>query len=766
MQVEYDADSPASIAEKFINHTQKNIFLTGKAGTGKTTFLKNLSRNTHKKILITAPTGIAALNAGGVTLHSQFQLPMGGFIPDRNANFVANEYVKFETAQTLFRHMRMSEIKRKTIREAELLVIDEVSMLRADLLDAINLTLQFIRRNRSPFGGLQVLFIGDMLQLPPVIKNEEWSVLQQYYHSPYFFDAQVLKENPPVYIELEKIYRQTDLEFMHLLNNLRYNRLDEDDIDVLNKYYKPNFQPESDEEYITLTTHNKVAEKINSEALAAIIAPIKAYYASVESDFPESMYPCERELLLKKGAQVMFIKNDISGAQRYFNGKIGKVELLDDEQILVRLDNGLLVPVEKHTWNNIRYKVNEATKEIEEEILGSFEQYPIKLAWAITIHKSQGLTFDKAIIDVRNVFASGQAYVALSRLRSLEGLVLPSPFPRYGIGSDESIIRFSETKDQQGDPQEILEEASIEFIQEFSKQTFSFKDSLQEWNAHLGTYQKEEQNSVKQKHLAWARTMRDKVKTRIDTGMKFIQQLEKIFVQNPISLQFLRERLSKAAEYFVPLLESEISELLIHKKKMSQIKRTKAYVTELEDLDTLMMHSYINVKKTVFMAESLEKSVPFDNVLWEQQNNNSWRIMALQQVKDDISKHEEDEFADKFIQKFSPKLKKEPKEKKPPKEKGATYKETLQLIQEGLDAAEIATKRGFSKTTIEGHFAQLITEGLLDIESVMDEETIEILSELIADHPDATLKEIIELTENAFSYGQVRMVMASMGGEI
>lgn len=765
MQVEYDEDSPAGIAEKFINHTQKNIFLTGKAGTGKTTFLKNLTRNTHKKILITAPTGIAALNAGGVTLHSQFQLPMGGFIPDRNASFVANEFVKFETPQTLFRHMRMSEIKRKTIREAELLVIDEVSMLRADLLDAINLVLQFIRRNRNPFGGLQVLFIGDMLQLPPVIKNEEWGVLQNYYNSPYFFDAQILKENPPIYIELEKIYRQTDLEFMHLLNNLRYNRLDEDDIDVLNKYYKPNFQPDSDDEYITLTTHNKVAERINQEALSAISAKTMAYYATVEDDFPESMFPCEKELLLKKGAQVMFIKNDISGAQRYFNGKIGKVEFLDEDQILVRLDNGLLVPVEKNKWNNIRYKVNETTKEIEEEILGTFEQYPIKLAWAITIHKSQGLTFDKAIIDVRNVFASGQAYVALSRLRSLEGLVLPSPFPRYGIGSDESIIRFSETKDNQGDPQEIFEEASIEFLKEFSQQTFGFKDSLQEWNAHLGTYQKEEQNSVKQKHLQWVRTMRDKVKTRIETGAKFIIQLEKIFVQEPISLPYLRERISKAADYFTPIIESEISELLVHKKKMAALKRTKAYVTELEDLDTVMMQSYINVKKTVFMAESLEKGIPFDKALWEQQNNNSWRILALQQVKDE-STNEDDDIADKIIQKLAPKPKKEPKEKKPPKEKGATQKETLQLLNEGLSAFEIATKRGLSQTTIEGHFAQLIQEGLLEIESVMDEEIIETLSELIADNPEATLKEIMELSENAFTYGQVRMVMASMGGEI
>ncbi|MBP6460407.1 MAG: AAA family ATPase, partial [Crocinitomicaceae bacterium] len=439
-----ETTNASELATRFINQTNRSIFLTGKAGTGKTTLLKKIIATTHKKAVIVAPTGIAALNAGGVTIHSFFQLPFSGFIPEFNVTPKFTDRVKWETKDTLVKHFKITGKRKALLNSMELLIIDEVSMLRADLLDAIDWTLRSIRKRNEPFGGVQVLYIGDLLQLPPVVKNEEWVELRNYYNGIFFFHSKVVQENPPIYIELTKIYRQDDERFIHLLNHLRNNQIDETDIKVLNDYVHPNFDVKNNPGYITLTTHNSKADGINAQSLKELNGKMLAYKAEVTGEFPPYMFPLDEVLELKVGAQVMFVKNDLSFDKNYYNGKTGVVKSISSQEILVHFpEEKKTIEVEKYEWQNIRYTLDEGTKEIKEEVLGTFVHYPLKLAWAITVHKSQGLTFDKAILDVSQVFAPGQAYVALSRLRSLDGLVLLSPMRMNGLTNDQQVMQYT-----------------------------------------------------------------------------------------------------------------------------------------------------------------------------------------------------------------------------------------------------------------------------------------------------------------------------------
>jgi len=368
------------------------VFLTGKAGTGKTTFLKEIIHLTHKNAIIAAPPGIAAINAGGVTLHSLFQLPFGTFIPTNEIDTSKGISFQMSTPRTILENMQMNSTKRNMLKELELLIIDEVSMLRADILDAIDVVLKHVRRRRNEaFGGVQILFIGDMLQLPPVVKDAEWGQLKNHYHRMFFFEAQVLRQNKPIYIELEKIFRQTNQTFISILNNLRENKISENDIKTLNKYYEPDFQPKPEDGYVFLTTHNYKADQTNSNELKKINNKTYKYKAEVIGDFSEHMFPLEEIMELKKDAQVMFVKNDYSGEKRYFNGKIGTVSALSGESIEVDFNDGSeKVTVDKYTWENKKYSLNKETNEINEDVKGSFKHYPLKLAWAITVHKSQG----------------------------------------------------------------------------------------------------------------------------------------------------------------------------------------------------------------------------------------------------------------------------------------------------------------------------------------------------------------------------------------
>lgn len=406
-----------------------NVLLLGKAGTGKTTFLRNLYDRHMKRMIILAPTGVAAMNAGGTTIHSFFQLPLSPFVPD--THFKTND----KAAQHRF---RFSKEKRAIIRSLDLLVIDEISMVRADLLDAVD---QVLRRFRSdhhkPFGGVQLLLIGDLAQLAPVVTERDKEILRNYYDTPFFYGSRALQNTPYVSIELTQVFRQTDHRFIDILNEVRTGNVSQASLNLLNQRYIPNFSASG---YIRLTTHNRQADNYNLQMLDAIDAPEYTYECKVEGDFPEALYPVEETLRLKEGAQVMFCKNDISGEHNFYNGKVGKVIELQKKSIVVEcLEDGVRVEVPQHEWTNAKYTLDEKSHEIVEDIQGRFIHYPLRLAWAITIHKSQGLTFDHCVIDAERSFASGQVYVALSRCRTLEGLVLSSPISSHGVIVEESV---------------------------------------------------------------------------------------------------------------------------------------------------------------------------------------------------------------------------------------------------------------------------------------------------------------------------------------
>ena len=421
------------LARDIVVNTGKNLFLTGKAGTGKTTFLKMLKASAPKRMIVLAPTGIAAVNAGGMTIHSFFQLPLAPYLPGTAFSSNGAKY-----------NFRFGKNKIKIIRSIDLLVIDEISMVRADLLDAVDNVLRRYCNKDLPFGGVQLLMIGDLQQLAPVVKDDEWQILRQYYDTPYFFSSLALRKTDYCTIELDKVYRQSDLDFLAILNKIRENNCNGDVISALNSRYIPGFSPSSEEGYVRLVTHNRQAREINMHELQKLAGIPHVFHAETEGQFPESSWPVEESLVLKKGAQVMFVKNDSSGEHRYYNGMLGTVESVSGNTIEVRShDNGETIALGKEEWTNARYVLDENTKEIREEIDGVFRQYPVKLAWAITIHKSQGLTFDKAVIDVSGSFTHGQVYVALSRCRTLDGLVLSSPVSASSVITDRSVEEFT-----------------------------------------------------------------------------------------------------------------------------------------------------------------------------------------------------------------------------------------------------------------------------------------------------------------------------------
>lgn len=424
-----------ALAWQFIENTGTHLFLTGKAGTGKTTFLRKLKSESPKRMIVLAPTGIAAINAGGVTIHSFFQLPFAPYVPESSFSS------KDGTPQYRF---RFGKEKINIMRSIDLLVIDEISMVRADLLDSVDAVLRRFRDRTKPFGGVQLLMIGDLQQLAPVVKDEEWQMLNKYYDTPYFFSSQALKQTEYCTLELKTVYRQSDGAFLQLLNCIRENRCDDKVLDTLNRRYIPNFDPCKEEGYIRLVTHNYQAQRINDRELEQLPGRSFAFRATIDGKFPEYSYPTDEVLELKRGAQIMFVKNDSSGDHRFYNGMIGEVTDVNANTIEVRSkDSDERFVLQQEEWTNAKYVLDEETKEITEDIEGVFKQYPVKLAWAITIHKSQGLTFERAIIDASASFAHGQTYVALSRCRTLEGLVLSAPLSARAIISDSAVDSFT-----------------------------------------------------------------------------------------------------------------------------------------------------------------------------------------------------------------------------------------------------------------------------------------------------------------------------------
>ena len=751
----------AAYTLQFINQTQKSIFLTGKAGTGKTTLLREIINTTHKNTVVVAPTGIAALNAGGVTIHSMFQLPFSAFLPTYEESSQFTETVKFENKESLRRHFKMNNVKRNVIRNMELLVIDEVSMLRADLLDAIDFMMQTVRKNTRAFGGVQVLFIGDLLQLPPVIRDEEWKTLRNYYKGKFFFHSHVIQQNPPIYIELSKIYRQTDDTFISVLNNLRNNQITPEDIQVLNEYVQPDFDLKNNKGYITLTTHNAKADSINDQAIKDLAGNEHSYQPFVVGDFPEKIFPVEENLILKVGAQVMFVKNDAGFEKKFFNGKMGVIKSLSSEEIFVHFpEENKTIEVEKYEWKNIRYKVNELTKEIEEEVLGTFAHYPLKLAWAITVHKSQGLTFDKAALDVSQVFLPGQAYVALSRLRSLNGLILLSKMQMNGISNDQDVMDYALNKASEEVLQKELHFETKNFIHNYLINSFNWADLAQEWRNHRFSYNENAPGSEKAKHSVWAHKRLETIELLLDPSQKFIQQLNKIFSKETVDLFFVKERVEAAYEYFFKPMDKLVTDLLQKMAEIQKFKKVKEFYEELAFLDDLQTKAVLRLMKTKLLMETVVSGEAISKEKLSSPAIKNFKTDKIAMIREEFNMTNTDMFnVDEPVTRYSAKKldKNEPKTVKK-----TNVEETFDLWAEKNSIEDIARIRKLTVQTVEMHLVKLIQAKKIEITDVLPYDKILALRDAFQFYQEESLSGLKEKHGDEFTWDELKMFKASI----
>lgn len=558
------------LAWQFVERTGVNVFLTGKAGTGKTTFLRQLKERSPKRMIVVAPTGVAAINAGGVTIHSFFQFPLAPYVPGSSFN-------------TKDERFRFSKEKKRIIRTLDLLVIDEISMVRADLLDQIDAVLRLHKDRNRPFGGVQLLMIGDLSQLAPVARESDWTLLREYYTTPYFFGSKALQQTRHVTIELQHVYRQTDTTFVDILNEVRENRLTANGLAMLNSRYCKEEKVLNSEGVIRLTTHNLTANNYNEQRMDSLKGKRYTYEAEITGTFPESSYPAEKTLELKNGCQVMFLKNDTQGA-RYYNGKLGIITSLDDDHIKVRgLDDDTEVEVTPDVWTNARYVIDKETKEIREEIDGEFRQYPLRLAWAITVHKSQGLTFDRAVIDVNAAFAAGQVYVALSRLRSLEGLLLTAPLSPAAVKTDVAVTQYMNTELAHAQHTAThLNDFERSYYLEMLTEMFSFKSLgadiqriLRLLTEHFYKIYPTLLDSYKEKDNQFAREIGG-VAATFNTQYTQLVNQSGDYAKDKL----LAERISKGATYFANKLDEIVKPLIESTQIDSDNKDTKEKTDE------------------------------------------------------------------------------------------------------------------------------------------------------------------------------------------
>lgn len=707
-----------SLAYDLVSYTSQTIFLTGKAGTGKTTFLKMLRENITKNTAVVAPTGIAAINAGGVTLHSFLQLPFEAFIPN------------FEGKQKLEYHLKLKRSKIEMFRELELLIIDEVSMLRADTLDAIDYIFKKCRNNNLPFGGVQLLFIGDLYQLPPVVHQTEWEELKQYYPSPYFFNAESLQSIRLVYIELEKIFRQSDETFVNLLNKIRNNNLSPSDYNLLNSKYNPDFTPKEDDGYVTLCTHNYQADQINKNELEKLPNNKKILRGYIKGNFNESSLPTELDLEIKIGAQVMFIKNESGEFRRYYNGKLGKIVAIDENEIAIEDQYGEIINLEKDTWRNVRYYLNEESGKIEEEELGHFSQYPIRLAWAITIHKSQGLTFDKLIIDAGQAFAAGQVYVALSRCTSLEGIVLKSKINENSIFTNSEIGKFASLKNPLERLQQLLKEEKHIYLTQQLKKQFDWGAIRRSCHSF---YELVEEKKIpnQEETLGMAKIMLEEATKQEEIAYTFTKEIDRIITNNH-GIEVLKTRVQKAILYFYPeLMTKIISPLNKHINDLKHASRVKQYLTRCRELNKTM-NDFVK-RLTSIRYGQIDLTEGLDLPIFEEEKREAEE--ALEKAKT-INK-------EKRLNKLD------------------SISTTLQLFKDGKNIQQIANIRNITTTTVENHLVENVRENLLKPDSLISTEVLDkLINRLQLYEKKTPLKKIKEDLPDIYSYFEIKVVLA------
>lgn len=760
------------LASRFTAETNQSIFITGKAGTGKTTFLHKLKEETHKQMAVVAPTGVAAINAGGVTIHSFFQLPFAPFLPT------------LEGEAGLISKLKMNSARRAVIRELELLVIDEISMVRADVLDAIDVVLRHVRHRRGePFGGVQMVFIGDMYQLSPVVRGDELNLLSNYYSGIYFFNSKVLEKQNPVYIEFDKIFRQSDTTFIELLNQVRNDTLTQKGIDILQSRYNPTFRPSEKDFHITLTTHNSKADEINNEELAKLNAKTKTFKAGIKGQFNENSYPSDEVLELKKGARVMFVKNDTEQPRRFYNGKIGTITMFDEEEEIIYVQpddpNEDVISVTKMSWDNVRYSTDTDTLELIEEIVGTFTQYPLRLAWAITIHKSQGLTFDKAVIDAGDSFAPGQVYVALSRCRTLEGITLLSHINRYSIRNDAQVVEFSS---QQSDVETLtqkLNEAQHQYrlnqlISLFDFSPIAYFSKI--WHSNI----LELRASFNDETIPYIRAIINKLTEVENISSKFQIQLKNIFHSTPFDETHLNERIKAASGYYDVQIATIVEDLFDSPATTDSKANAKIYddgLNEIFSILSLKRHIINGIANNSSLENLFDRRKSFHlpnfTITSHSKATSSKKLTSqhpkllslLIQKRNEIASeksiqvymvvntsslvdmsnylpisHKEmmqiagmgpvrmQNYGDIFLEIISTYVAendidaeqievptKKEKKKSSKVKKGASALESLSMYKKGMSIADIAKERQFVESTIAGHLSSFLSTGEVDI---------------------------------------------------
>lgn len=812
----------ADIAYDYVEFTKRNVLISGKAGTGKTTLLKRIKSETHKNVAVVAPTGVAAINAGGVTIHSFFQLPFNTYVPESSYMGLHDDLLNRE--RLLSKH-KLTKERIEVLKNLELLIIDEISMVRCDVMDMMNVILQHVRLNyEEPFGGVQVLMIGDLYQLAPVIKDDEWQKMRGYYESSYFFDSRVFADMRVINIELQKIYRQQDEEFISILNGVRNNNLSDEQYEKLHQCLDEYYEPRRNDGAIILTTHNQTADEINTKWLQSLKSKAVEYPAETQGQFDPRMSPADTVLLLKPGAQVMFIKNDLEKVRRYYNGKIVVVKELKDESIVVEDDEGNEIEVTRHTWENIRYEHNAKENRIDEHIIGTFKQFPLRLAWAITIHKSQGLTFDNVVIDAGRAFSPGQVYVALSRCTRLKGITLKSRISKNNFKTDERILNFYRQYTGEHVQAQYLHQEKINY--QFDRLLWLFKvEDAEKLSRQWIQTITENRNILNREYLHTVDEYLLKAKSLMDIAERFTQELHHIHRAHtlPDENENIKERSAKAAAYFAThsdallLLFQQLHLLCdnqlvvtklqnLHQKLYAQWhkqntlwhalkagyhlttlnKAIKAYETP-----RLTTVSKVETTNTSPHAALKQMLVSLRDELCEEYHLPAYRVATVKTIEslcEQLPQTEQElslingfgeqrirQFGAAFLQVINDYCRlyqiervalttssSTTKTKRAKKEKTPTHEITLQLLRTGKSIDEIARERKLVRSTIESHLSIAISKKQLYIDEIMDHARYQKIIEVVQTIQTNSVSDIKSKLKDEFSFGEIRMVLSHL----